>query len=142
MVSVRFSRQSHVLVGFLMPIDYSIDRERGIIFETWTGDITAADLGAYWQRYLADPEVMALRRTLVDLRPCRILFNGQELSDLVSGVVIPILKGRDWKTAIVVEHPTQYGVCRQYQVFAENYSQDSIFHEPEEALAWLLARVP
>ena len=122
-----------------MPITYSIDHDRRIIFEIWTGEITAADLGEYWKRYLADPDVMAIRRTLVDLRQCRILFKGTDLSDLVKSVVIPKLEGRDWKTAIVADEPVQFGVSRQYQVFAENYSQDSIFPEPEAALAWLLA---
>ena len=122
-----------------MPISYSIDHDRRIIFEIWTGEVSAADLGEYWKRYLADPDVMAIRRTLVDLRQCRILFKGTDLSDLVRSLVIPGLEGRDWKTAIVAERSVQFGVSRQYQVFAQSYSQDCIFHEPEAALAWLLA---
>src|SRR5262245_27324457 len=97
----------------IMPISYSIDKASGVILETWTGDVTAADLRAYWQGYLADPEVLALRRTLVDLRGANLRFNGQQLSDLVSSVVLPALKGRGWKTAIVVDRPEQYGVSRQ-----------------------------
>jgi len=121
-----------------MPISYTIDEEKGIITEVWTGDIAASDLESYWRRYLADPEVMRIRRTLVDLRECRILFKGVELSSLIQSMVIPILDGRDWKTAIVVEHPTQFGVSRQYQAFAESYSRDAIFSDPEDARRWLL----
>jgi hypothetical protein len=81
--------------------------------------------------------VLALRRTLVDLRGANLRFTGKELSSLVSHVVIPVLKGRDWKTAIVVEQPIQFGVSRQYHVFAEQYSTDCIFHDDDEALLWL-----
>ena len=77
-------------------------------------------------------------RTLADLRAAEIRFTGQELSDLVLGVVLPRLGGRDWKTAIVVDQPIQFGVSRQYQVFADRYSTDCIFHDPEEAIGWLL----
>lgn len=122
-----------------MPISYSVDRERGLITEIWTGDVLAADLAAYWREYLADPDVMAIRRTLVDLRQCRILFTGAQLSAVVSGTVLPKLEGADWKTAIVVDHPVQFGVSRQYQVFAESFSVDSIFGDPDAAIAWLFA---
>jgi hypothetical protein len=119
------------------PISYSIDKALGIIFEVWRGDVTAADLMRYWEAYLANPDVLALRRTLVDLRGANIRFTGKELSSLVSHVVIPVLKGRDWKTALVVEQPVQFGVSRQYHVFAEQYSTDCIFHDYDEALLWL-----
>lgn len=121
-----------------MPITYSIDHDKRVIFETWTGEVTAADLGEYWNRYLDDPDVMAIRRTLVELRQCKIRFKGSDLAGLVESIVVPRLKGRDWKTAIVTDHPVQFGISRQYQVFAERYSKDSIFHEPEAALEWLL----
>ena len=85
-----------------MPIAYSIDRENGCVVETWTGDVTARDLTAHWRRYLADPEVLALRRTLVDLRHCRIMFTAAELSQLVERIVLPALHGMNWRTAIVL----------------------------------------
>ena len=122
----------------MSPISYTINRDLGVIFEVWKGDVTVADLQSYWQSYLADPEVLAIRRTVVDLRGANIQFTGNELSNLVAAVVIPVLQGRDWKTAIVVERPVQFGVSRQYQVFAERYSVDSIFYSPNEALYWLL----
>ena len=120
-----------------MPISYSIDHEHGHILEVWTGEIAATDLAAYWRGYLADPQVMALRKTLADLRNCKILFTGKQLFDLVNGIAIPALKGRTWKTAILVEDPGQFGISVQYQAFAESYSRDAIFKNPDDALAWL-----
>jgi len=120
------------------PISYSIDKTLGVILEVWRGGVTAADLEHYWEAYLANPDVLEVRRTLVDLRGAEIQFTGMELSNLVSSVVIPRLNGRDWKTALVVKQPVQYGVSRQYHFFAEQYSTDSIFYDPDEALRWLL----
>jgi hypothetical protein len=124
----------------MTPISYSVDKALGIIFEVWHGDVTAVDLRRYWEAYLANPDVLALRRTLVDLRGANIRFTGYELSNLVSTVVLPVLKGRDWITAIVVERPVQFGVSRQYQAFADQYSRDIIFHDYDEALHWLRQR--
>ncbi len=120
-----------------MPIVYSIDRENGCVVETWTGDVTAKELAAHWRHYLADAEVLALRRTLVDLRNCRITFTAAELSQLVERLVLPALHGMNWRTAIVVGEPNHFEISRQYHVVAESYSQDSIFSTPEAALAWL-----
>ena len=120
------------------PISYSIDKTRGVIFEVWRGDVIAADLRRLWEIYFASPEILAVRRTVVDMRGANLLFTGSELSSLVSTLAIPSLKGLDWKTALVVEQPVQYGVSRQYQVFAEQYSIDRIFYDFDEALHWLL----
>jgi hypothetical protein len=123
-----------------MPISYSIDSRLGIILETWVGNVSAKDLADYWRSYLANPEVLSLRRTLVDLRQAHPVFTGSELSGLISSIVDPVLQGRDWKTAIVVDKPVQFGISRQYHAFAEHYSRDAIFSDPASALEWLTSQ--
>jgi hypothetical protein len=125
-----------------MPISYSIDREHRCIHETWTGMITAKDLGDYWQRILTDPVVMVIRRTIVDLRESRILFNGEQLAELVERIVLPLLNGKNWRTAIVIGDPVQYEVSRQYHVLAESYSRDCVFSTPEAAMTWMQTQCP
>jgi hypothetical protein len=125
-----------------MPITYTIDHGKKLMFETWTGEIQAADLAAFWKRLLADPEALEIRRTVVDLRAANIRFNGVDLESLIETIVIPILKDRKWTTAIVVDKPTQFGVSRQYQAFASHYSKDSIFHCTEEAEKWISSHAP
>lgn len=120
-----------------MPITYSIEPDRKLISEVWSGRICAVDLRWFWQQFLQDPEVMALRRTIVDMREATIRFNGAELDELIHEIVVPALNGRDWKTAIVVKEPHHFGVSRQYQVFAERYSRDAIFNSMEAARTWL-----
>lgn len=125
-----------------MPIAYVVDRARNIINETWTGTVTASELAAYWHTYLADPEVMRCRRTLVDLLEAHVAFTGAELSTLIRTIALPAIQDRTWATAILVSAPAPYGVSRQYQVLAERYSRDSIFTDRDAALAWLVAQDP
>lgn len=119
------------------PIAYAIDKTLGLIVEVWTGDVTAAALRQHWRTLLTDPEALEVRRTLVDLRNANVCFTGAEMSNLVECVVIPLLDGGAWKTAIVTDQPATFGVSRQYQVFAESYSTDCIFHDRDEAIRWL-----
>ena len=121
-----------------MPISYSIDTQRNVILEVWVGDVFADDLAEYWRAYLANPNVLDIRRTLVDLRQSTIHFSGEDLARLITEIVNPTLQGRNWITAIIVEGESQFGVSRQYQVFAERYSRDAIFREYDQALQWLL----
>ena len=125
-----------------MPITYSIDPQQGVIFEKWSGDVLASDLASYWRSYLADPEVIAIRRTVVDLRDSNPRFTGAELAELINTIVLPVLAGREWVTAIVIGRPVHVGLSRQYQVFAERYSRDAIFEEPEQALSWVQGLSP
>lgn len=125
-----------------MPISYTVDREHRCIHETWTGMITAQDLGDYWRRILADPVVMVIRRTVVDLRECTILFTGEQLAELVERIVLPVLNGKSWRTAIVVGDLTQEEISRHYHVLAESYSRDSVFSTPEAAMTWMQTQSP
>ncbi|HEX7978182.1 MAG TPA: hypothetical protein VF461_06240 [Gemmatimonadaceae bacterium] len=125
-----------------MPISYSIDRENRCIHETWTGLITAKDLGDHQRRVLTDPVVMVIRRTIVDLRGCRILFSGEQLAELMESVALPLLNGKSWRSAIVVGDPAQKEITQQYHVLAESYSRDSVFDTPEAAMAWMQTQSP
>ena len=121
-----------------MPITYSIDKPNGIIVEVWTGEVAASVLAEHWKILLADPDALAIRRTLVDLRNCHIDFLGRELFELIRTMVEPRLNGRGWRTALLVSDGLQFGVSRQYQSFAQTYSDDAIFDEPNVALSWLI----
>ncbi len=120
-----------------MPITYSIDNSLGVIFEVWRGHITVESLGEYWKAYLANPDVMKCRRTLADIRESEIAFTGAEISNAITSIVVPRLGGKTWRTAILVAAPVQFGISRQYQAFAELYSEDSIFYNYDSALDWL-----
>jgi len=124
-----------------MPITYKIDRGKNLIFETWTGEIRLEDLAVYWRQYLADAEVLKIRRTIVDLSSSVINFSGDDLWSLIESLVMPALKGREWTTALVVTGGSvEFGVSRQYQVFAGRYSKDAIFATLAEAEKWICSQ--
>lgn len=122
-----------------MPIDYTIDRDNGIVLVTWSGDVTIDELRRHLNAMLADPEALALRRSLSDVRRATLLFTGAELASLVATVLTPTLGNAGWKLALIVAQTAQYGMSRQFHVFAGPSSKSSIFFDRETALAWLLA---
>ncbi len=124
--------------GITMPITYSIDREDNLIVENWTGEVCGDELADHWRGYVDNPEVMEIRKTIADLRESHISITGSELDFLIRSIVLPKIGELGWKTAIVVSDPLQYGLSRQYQVFAERYSEDAIFNDMDEARRWLI----
>src|SRR4051812_38841493 len=102
-----------------MSITYTINHQKGLIRETWKGKVRGGDLAAYWQHYLADPEVLAIRRTVVDLRKANIDFSGLDFDALTRTVVLRVRGERKGPPAIVIGNLIQFGASRQYQIFAE-----------------------
>jgi hypothetical protein len=125
-----------------MAITWEIDPVDDVILERWEGVITAADVSSHWRSFLVDPTVLACRRTLVDLRPARLAVYGHELAALVRDVAVPLLGDLNWRTAIVVDEPAEFGFARQYQELAEVFSKDAIFFDTREARRWLTREQP
>lgn len=121
-----------------MPISWAVDPEKRIVFSTWVGDISIADLRKHWAAVLSDPQARAVARTVADLREATLNFSGAELMQAVHEVALPALAGLAWKNALVVARPDQYGVSRQFQVFSEAVSRDAIFEDPASAVQWVL----
>lgn len=121
-----------------MSIAYEISSVDSLVTETWTGEISIADLRQHWTLLMQDSNALALRRTLADLRGSTVLVSGEELSSAIRELVEPHLNGRDWITAIVVSTPAQFRLSSSYQGSAGAYSHDVIFSTVEEARRWLL----
>ena len=120
-----------------MPVTYQVSNPDGFVKAVWIGDISSADLRDHLGRLLRDETAMALRKSLSDLRAATLLFSEQDLQLAVREVVAPLLKGKDWISAIVVRTPTQFQMGSKYQGFALAYSNDSIFSNLDEAKRWL-----
>jgi hypothetical protein len=41
----------------------------------------------------------------VDLRAENVIFSGEEMAQLIQAIVLPVLQGKDWKSALLVERP-------------------------------------
>lgn len=121
----------------VMPFSYRVDPHSRIVLSTWSGTITAQELGHHWKDVLADPELAGCTKSIADLREAQLAFTGSELATMVGGVLLPGLVGRPWREAILVGAPDQYGTARQYSVYADGVTKHAIFTDEEAALAWL-----
>ena len=120
-----------------MPISYTVDSDRRLIFETWQQTVCADDVREYWFRTLEDPRFLAIRRILVDMRGANIEFAPDELAKLIGEVAAPHIASQRWAIACVVDSRVQYDLSLQYQIFIKTYSREGIFTERNVALAWL-----
>jgi hypothetical protein len=125
-----------------VPITYEISAPDSLIAEVWLGDISIAAVRGHWLRLLQDEKAMVLRKSLADLRGSTLLFTAQELSLAIRDLAQPMLKGRDWISAIVVSTPGQIQLSSAYQGLALAYSHDVIFSNVDEARHWLLNQEP
>ncbi len=74
------------------------------------------------------------------IEPTNARRSGPEMEGLVTSVVLPVMKGRNWVTAIVVAQPVHVGVSNQYGVYADSYSKDARFTNADEAIAWVMTQ--
>jgi hypothetical protein len=125
-----------------MTLTYRVDSALNVVFETWSGALTRADLRDGWERLMSDPAVQACRRSLADLTGAEFRLTGAELEDAVRGIILPRVQGGPWCSALVVSTPLSYGVSRQFQVFAEAGLHTAIFRDPDAAFTWLLMPDP
>jgi hypothetical protein len=120
-----------------MPISYTVDSDRRLIFETWQHTVNADDVREYWFRTLEDPRFLAIRRILADMRGANIEFVPDELGQLIGEVAAPYIASHRWAIACVVDSRAQYDLSLQYQIFIKTYGREGIFTERNVALAWL-----
>jgi hypothetical protein len=119
-----------------MPITYSNDPLRRIVFESWSGDIHVADIRAHWTRMLQDPTSLSIRRSLADVRTAITQLTAEEVERVVDEVLTPLLQGRSWVSAAVVASTDQLRLTHRYRA-AQRLSEVSVFSDPDSALDWL-----
>lgn len=122
-----------------MPIVYRVDQTTDVVHTTWTGRINAAVLAGHWQTFLADPAVLASGRVVADVRAAEVELNSADLRTLLDGVARSLLGARSLRVAIVVSGPVQFGLARQYMVFAEPIGPSHVFTDLDDAVAWVQA---
>lgn len=120
-----------------MPISYAVDGALGLVRERWDGEITADEAGAHWRRLVADPEALALGRSLVHLRSLSLRSRGSDAIAVAREVVAPALAGVRWRAAALVSRPDQLGLSRQFQALADRMVELAIFTDEAEAVRWL-----
>jgi hypothetical protein len=115
-----------------------VDSARGILYETWTGRITRDIIADYWREFVNDPAIQLCTKDLTDVREAEPDFTDRELRDLIHSILLPAAnKFHGLRTAILVGSAEQYGISRQYTVFAEYFGEAAIFTDEERAREWL-----
>ena len=124
-----------------MPIEYTYDEEKNVLYTRFYGVITDADLKAQGEAVTSDPRVMPGVRELVDLSGVE----GEDVTSdgLAKNIQIDTMhreKLTGMKTAIVAATDLQYGLSRMYQALAEVQKSPAVievFREEKAAREWL-----
>jgi hypothetical protein len=122
-----------------MPIAYKIDSKLGIVFADWRGAVTANEIAEYWTELVADKEALACGRTIADISCCEMRFTGEELRSLAERILEPAIRGKNWKTAVIIKDPVHYGVTRQYEMYSEGFMNTNVFYSAVLAHKWVLS---
>lgn len=123
-----------------MGITYEIDAEAGIVFERWTGRITATDLAAHWRTMVRDARVTSCTLDMADIRECEIEFSGEAMRQLVETILEPVFRGRQLRLAVLVQAAVQFGVARQHRAFSGTFAEVAVFTDELEAREWILSQ--
>jgi len=121
-----------------MPIAYKVDVALGIVLADWRGTVTAKDITEHWTRFVADKAAMACGGAITDISCCDILFTPEELKAVTKKILEPALRGKNWKTAVIVKNPVQFGVTKQQEIFSETFVKMNVFYSDVMARKWVL----
>ena len=118
-----------------MAITYKIDTEAGVLYSFAEGEIEAADIREFRERYTNDPLYHPSLLSLFDARSARFLFSGMEAKALA-----------DWskanrptaKSVVLIDdtNPNQ-GHVHMFTGWAEEDYNVKIFHDTASAKEWL-----
>lgn len=119
-----------------MPIDYEIDRGRGLVFRRMTGKITLEDLARHYREILTDPEAEGMMAWVTDEREGELDVRGEDVRRLVRETIEPLMKGRQWHCGAIVATPTQHGITSQFAAYSADFGETRVFYDPCEAEDW------
>jgi len=117
----------------------TLDRERGIRITTATGPTSVADFLAVYRTIVADPNLAATTRSLIDLRQASLA--GITRGDVLRAVELPKLpRQAETRMAIVVTTPLTHGLSRMYAILqnGRRHGEVEVFKALDDAMAWLV----
>ena len=120
-----------------MPITYRIERERGLIFTTCSGQVTLPQVMAHFDALQRDPECPRRLDVLLDLAGVTSLPEGPQIRAAAErvGLVQDIVFGA---CAIVATREALFGMARMFEVLARgHFAAIRTFRQRKEAEEWL-----
>ena len=119
-----------------MPLDYSIDTQRGLVLSKATGLFGVAEAMDHIKRLFADPDFRPTHNQLIDFRQITALdLSTDQIRELASASIF----GPDSKRAFVVSTDLQFGLGRVFSAYRHIEGEEGIrvFREMKDALQWL-----
>lgn len=120
-----------------MGITFQLDASTGIVREHWQGSITIQEIEAHWRARLASPVSAGTGRVLADIRGARFQFREEDLWRLATSILVPGLKDRNLRTAILLDEQVHFSLARQVQTFFAELGACALFTEEPPAREWL-----
>ena len=121
-----------------MPIYYTIDSQRGMLFVVAEGESTQAERLAAMQAWLSDPAFRPGLQTLADFSQAVNVPTLLELEEIVEYIRRYASVIGQKKIAIVSTRPVSFGVARQFGALAPGgLLTVRVFKDRDAALGWL-----
>ncbi|HVP31491.1 MAG TPA: hypothetical protein VMW35_20275 [Myxococcota bacterium] len=118
-----------------MPIDYRIDKQRGVVWSRATGVVTDADLLQHQERLRRDPDFQPHFRQLFDFTSGTVnAVTGRAIRQLAAAPAF----GKGSKRALLVHADSAFGLARMFQTLRDEQEDEvAVFRDEAAARAWL-----
>jgi hypothetical protein len=123
-----------------MAISYTIDEARGVVFITWVGTASEADVVRTHRRLYESEQWKPGFHQIVDVQkaqPGDITIDSlRELASLIESYVSGKCEG--FKTAVIAPEDVLFGLARAYEAVSEESPENvMVFRERASALDWI-----
>jgi hypothetical protein len=118
-----------------MPVDYSIDSNRGVVFTRWCGMVKASEILSKAEQLRGDPAFEGNYSELMDL-------SGFAGTDVTSATLGGIIQRADpysatSRHAVVAPSSAAFGIARMYQALQSDERMFVVFRNAADAWTWL-----
>jgi SpoIIAA-like len=121
-----------------MPMQYTIDSERGMLFVSAVGETSQAERFEAMQTWMNDPEFRPGLQTLADFSRAADVPTLAELEEIAGYMRRYQRAIGQKKIAFVTTRPVSFGVARQFSALAPGgFLTVQVFKDRDAALAWL-----
>ena len=117
-----------------MPVSHKIDVVKGVVFTTWSGDVTLEEARSHLQQLRNHADFLPSMSQLSDAREVTSTVSAEGIRELASTTPF----GEGSRRAIVVSSDVVFGVSRMYELRQlEGGADVKLFRDIGEARAWL-----
>ena len=124
-----------------MPIEYEIDRKRGLVRTRCVGETTLAEVMEHFRILHDDPALPQRVNVLLDLSELTSVPEREQLRTIVGHVKALRSELRWGALAIAARSDLLFGMSRVFGIFVEeSFTNTGVFRRPAEAEVWLASQ--